>query len=98
MMGSVSAGQRPFASSFNSLCRNIGFMSGTTLGALWLGSFIAWFGGAGRLSVHQGLPGAAAPLPVFSHAASAVCWLCALLCACLAVAYGWYPDSATASA
>jgi MFS family permease len=45
MMSSVSAVQRPIASSFISLTRNIGFLAGTSLGSIALGLFLEIHGG-----------------------------------------------------
>lgn len=45
MMGSVSAAQRSIASSMSTLTRNIGFLIGTSLGALVFGLLLAAAGG-----------------------------------------------------
>jgi MFS family permease len=45
MMGSVSPQQRPLASSFGSLTRNLGFLGGTSLSAIAFGALLWRYGG-----------------------------------------------------
>jgi MFS family permease len=93
MMGSVTEEQRPYASSFNSLARNLGFMSGTTFGALWLGLFLAAYGGQTlRAAAHSEQLSQAVPLVAFRYAAGATFWVCTAACALLALMMLRYPN------
>ncbi|MCC7476972.1 MFS transporter [bacterium] len=82
MMGAAGDSLRPQASSLASLMRNLGFMSGTSLGALALGLFLHHFGGREMmLAARSEQIGKAVPLGIFQHSLSGVFWVCCVLLA-----------------
>lgn len=82
MMGSVGDRLRPQASSLSSLMRNLGFMSGTSLGALALGLFIGRYGNREMmLAARSEQIAKAVPLAIFQHSLSGVFWICTAMLA-----------------
>jgi MFS family permease len=81
MMSSVSSTQRPLASSFGSLTRNLGFLAGTSLGSIALGLFLdAFHHGYGEAARTEVLSPQAVPEPAFVYAYSRVLMLCVVMC------------------
>lgn len=81
MMSCVSPAQRPLASSFNSLTRNLGFLAGTSLGSIALGLFLeAYHHGYGVAARTEVLTPQAVPEAAFVFAYSRVLLLCAVGC------------------
>ncbi len=77
LMGAAGDALRPQASSLASLMRNLGFMSGTSLGALWLGMFLGRYGGKEMmLAARSEQIAKAVPLGIFQHSLSGVFWIC----------------------
>lgn len=82
LMGAAGDALRPQASSLASLMRNLGFMSGTSLGALCLGLFLGRYGGREMmLAARSEQIATAVPLGIFQHSLSGVFWICcAMMC------------------
>lgn len=81
MMSCVAPAQRPLASSFNSLTRNLGFLAGTSLGSIALGLFLeAFHRGYGVAARTEVLSPQAVPEPAFVYAYSRVLLLCVIGC------------------
>jgi MFS family permease len=100
MMNSAGTADRAYASSFNSLARNLGFVSGTTLGSMLLMQFLGHYGPQGeqlqRLA-RQAPLAQVVPLEAFRYAASGVFWVCTALCVALALLYLRYPSRVLAA-
>jgi EmrB/QacA subfamily drug resistance transporter len=93
LMASAPGELRARASALNSLTRNIGFMTGTSVGSLLLALYIGHFGGDAMLAASRALPlGDAVPLAVFAAAARLTLLVCAGLAAAALVLCLRYPN------
>jgi MFS family permease len=80
MMGAAGPELRAQTSSLGSLTRNLGFMGGTALGALWLAHFLGSYGGQEMmLAARSEQIAKAVPLAVYQHSMAAVFWVCCAL-------------------
>lgn len=99
MMSSVLPTQRPLASSFGSLTRNIGFLAGTSLGSIALGLYLAHYGRVHHVSHNlmqaarnEVLSPQSVPEDAFVYAFSHVLLLCAIGCILVLLASLRFPN------
>jgi MFS family permease len=93
MMGSVTPQQRPMASSFGSLTRNMGFLAGTSLSAIAFGLLLWGFGGHElMIASRSDQLAAAVPPEAFQHAFGGVLIGSAILTSCALIASWKFPN------